>query len=97
MTLPQTVHIRDMRDETHTIRTFVLDAEVPEADPGQFVMLWLPGVDGKPISIAHPAPLTVTVARVGPFGDQGEMLPPATPSGTRAESLKTSSLRQTEQ
>ena len=55
MTLPQTVHIRDMRDETRTVRTFVLDAEVPEADPGQFVMLWLPGVDGKPISIPHPA------------------------------------------
>jgi len=67
VTLPQTVRIRDIRDETHTIRTFVLDAEVPEAEPGQFVMLWLPGVDEKPISIARPAPLTLTVARVGPF------------------------------
>ncbi|MFQ6102053.1 MAG: dihydroorotate dehydrogenase electron transfer subunit [Anaerolineae bacterium] len=67
MTLPQTVPIREIRDETRTIRTFVLDAEVPEAEPGQFVMLWLPGVDEKPMSIAHPAPLTVTVARVGPF------------------------------
>lgn len=67
MTLPQTVPIREIRDETHTIRTFVLDANVPEAEPGQFVMLWLPGVDEKPMSIANPAPLTVTVARVGPF------------------------------
>lgn len=67
MTLPQTVHIREIRDETRTIRTFVLDAEIPEAKPGQFIMLWLPGVDEKPMSIACPTPLTVTVARVGPF------------------------------
>jgi dihydroorotate dehydrogenase electron transfer subunit len=66
-TLPQTVRINEIRDETRTIRTFVLDAEVPEAEPGQFVMLWLPGVDEKPMSIACPTPLTVTVARVGPF------------------------------
>jgi dihydroorotate dehydrogenase electron transfer subunit len=65
--LPQTVTIRDIYDESRTIRTFVLEAEVPEAEPGQFVMLWLPGVDEKPMSIACPAPLTVTVARVGPF------------------------------
>lgn len=67
MTLPQTVVIRQIRDDTRAIRTFVLDAEVPDAEPGQFVMLWLPGVDEKPMSIAHPSPLTVTVARVGPF------------------------------
>jgi len=67
VTLPQTVRIRQIRDETRTIRTFVLDAEVSEAEPGQFIMLWLPGVDEKPIAIARPAPLTVTVARVGSF------------------------------
>jgi len=68
--LPQTVPIREIRDETRTIRTFVLDAEAPEAEPGQFIMLWLPGVDEKPMSIASPAPLTVTVARVGPFSTE---------------------------
>jgi dihydroorotate dehydrogenase electron transfer subunit len=65
--LPQTVRIREIREDTHTIRTFVLDAEVPEAEPGQFVMIWLPGLDEKPMSIAHPAPLAVTVASAGPF------------------------------
>jgi dihydroorotate dehydrogenase electron transfer subunit len=65
--LPQTVSIREVREDTHAIRTFVLDAEVAEAEPGQFVMLWLPGLDEKPMSIASPAPLTVTVASVGPF------------------------------
>jgi dihydroorotate dehydrogenase electron transfer subunit len=67
VTLPKTVRIREIRDETRSVRTFVLDAEVPDAEPGQFVMLWLPGVDEKPMSITDPAPLTLAVARVGPF------------------------------
>jgi dihydroorotate dehydrogenase electron transfer subunit len=33
-------------------------------------MLWLPGVDEKPIAIACPDPLTMTVARVGPFSTE---------------------------
>jgi len=47
-------------------RTLILDARV-EATPGQFVMLWLPGLDEKPFSLVDIDPLTVTVARVGPF------------------------------
>ncbi len=65
--LPQTVKILEIVEETRAVKTFVLDAALPEAQPGQFVMLWLPGVDEKPISIAAPDPLTLTVARVGPF------------------------------
>ncbi len=65
--LPQTVKIQKIIRETRAIKTFILDAAVPNAQPGQFVMLWLPGVDEKPISIAAPDPLTLTVARVGPF------------------------------
>ena len=67
MDLPQTVSIRAIREDTHTIRTFVLDAKAAEAEPGQFIMLWQPALDEKPMSIAHPAPLTVTVASAGPF------------------------------
>jgi dihydroorotate dehydrogenase electron transfer subunit len=67
MNLPQVVHIREIQDDTRNIRTFVLDAEVPDAEPGQFIMLWLPGLDEKPLAIACPDPLTVTVSRVGPF------------------------------
>lgn len=65
--LPQTVKILEIIPETRTIKTFVLDESLPHAEPGQFVMLWLPEVDEKPISIAAPSPLTLTVARVGPF------------------------------
>jgi dihydroorotate dehydrogenase electron transfer subunit len=65
--LPQSVKIVEVIEETRAIKTFVLDAALPNAKPGQFVMLWLPNVDEKPLSIAAPDPLTLTVARVGPF------------------------------
>jgi dihydroorotate dehydrogenase electron transfer subunit len=67
VSLPEVVVIKEIWDETRTIRTFVLDAAAEDAQPGQFVMLWLPGVDEKPFAVARPDPLTVTVARVGPF------------------------------
>jgi dihydroorotate dehydrogenase electron transfer subunit len=65
--LPKIVSIQKIKDESRTIRTFVLEAAVSEARPGQFIMLWLPGLDEKPMSIAHSDPLTVTVDRVGAF------------------------------
>jgi dihydroorotate dehydrogenase electron transfer subunit len=67
VSLPEVVAIKEIWDETRTIRTFVLDVEVENAEPGQFVMLWLPGVDEKPFAVVRPDPLTVTVARVGAF------------------------------
>jgi dihydroorotate dehydrogenase electron transfer subunit len=37
--------------------------------PGQFAMLWLPGLDEKPFSISSSDPLCFTIARVGPFSE----------------------------
>jgi dihydroorotate dehydrogenase electron transfer subunit len=48
--------------------SLVLDASMTAA-PGQFAMLWLPGVDEKPFSISGGDPLQFTIARVGPFSD----------------------------
>jgi dihydroorotate dehydrogenase electron transfer subunit len=66
--LPRTVRISDIIEETRAVRTFILDDKL-DAQPGQFVMLWLPGVDEKPISITAPDPLALTVAKVGPFSN----------------------------
>jgi dihydroorotate dehydrogenase electron transfer subunit len=66
--LPRTVRISQVIEETRAVKTFVLD-DAMDAQPGQFVMLWLPGVDEKPISLAAPDPLTLTVAKVGPFSN----------------------------
>lgn len=64
--IPEIAHIAALTDENRTTRTFVFDTSI-SAEPGQFLMLWLPGDGEKPISILRPDPLTVTVARVGPF------------------------------
>ena len=46
--------------------TLTLDHALP-AQAGQFVMVWLPGLDEKPFSIMNDTPLTLAVAIVGPF------------------------------
>jgi len=48
--------------------TLRLDAALA-CQPGQFAMLWLPGLDEKPFSISGSDPLCFTIARVGPFSD----------------------------
>ena len=52
--------------ETSHVKTFVLDGGVV-AQPGQFVMVWLPRLNEKPFSLVNDDPLTLAVARVGPF------------------------------
>jgi dihydroorotate dehydrogenase electron transfer subunit len=64
--LPQPARIVDLIDESPRVRTLLLDLHL-EADPGQFVMAWLPGLDEKPLSLVCADPVTLTVARVGPF------------------------------
>ncbi|MEM4256860.1 MAG: dihydroorotate dehydrogenase electron transfer subunit [Candidatus Diapherotrites archaeon] len=44
------VKIEDVREEFSENKTFFLDAEI-SFEPGQFVMVWLPGVDEKPIAL----------------------------------------------
>jgi dihydroorotate dehydrogenase electron transfer subunit len=67
--LPQPTKIAKVIEENAQVRTFVLEAAV-EADPGQFIMVWLPRVDEKPFSLVDADPVTITVARVGPFTEK---------------------------
>jgi dihydroorotate dehydrogenase electron transfer subunit len=58
--------ITKVEQEGNRVKTFSLESEL-EAEPGQFVMAWLPGVEEKPICIAGVSPLKLSVAKVGPF------------------------------
>lgn len=64
--LPRMARIVEIHRETPLVKTFVFDTDI-DAQPGQFIMLWLPGVDEKPMSIAGMRPLTISAARVGPM------------------------------
>jgi dihydroorotate dehydrogenase electron transfer subunit len=67
--LPVAARIVDIADESATVRTLVLDRSL-EAEPGQFVMVWLPDADEKPFSLVRADPATLTIARVGSFTTQ---------------------------
>lgn len=64
--LPRPLRLAEVRVENHRTRTFTFDAAV-DAQPGQFGMLWLPGLDEKPFSLRSADPLSFTIAAVGPF------------------------------
>ncbi len=46
--------------------TLVLDGDL-EAKPGQFVMVWLPGIEERPFAVVSERPLMLSVQVVGPF------------------------------
>ena len=50
--LPVTYRIAEVRRETPFVQTFVFPVSL-SARPGQFVMVWLPGVDEVPMSVAN--------------------------------------------
>jgi len=66
---PKTVRIKSITQTNPRMTTIVLDDQI-SMDPGQFIMLWIPGVDEKPFSVAAPSPLTIAVACIGPFTNQ---------------------------
>ena len=66
--LPRPYRIEEKIQENHRTVSLVLDGELACA-PGQFAMLWLPGVDEKPFSISGADPLMFTIFRVGPFSE----------------------------
>lgn len=73
--LPRPFRVTATRQENHRTRTIFLDGPV-DAEPGQFCMLWLPGLDEKPFSVASTRPAAFTIAAVGPFSRAVHALAP---------------------
>ncbi len=66
--VPRAARIAQRVGENSKTVSLVLEASMT-AQCGQFAMLWLPGMDEKPFSIAASDPLMFTIARVGPFSE----------------------------
>ncbi|MCO6449822.1 MAG: dihydroorotate dehydrogenase electron transfer subunit [Caldilineales bacterium] len=64
--LPTPARIVAIVQENARTKTFVFDARW-QAEPGQFLMAWLPRFDEKPFSLVNDDPVTIMVANVGPF------------------------------
>ena len=59
--------IKDIVEEAEGIKTFIMEKEV-DAIPGQFVMMWIPGVGEKPLSLSYiTGNIGITVLARGPF------------------------------
>jgi dihydroorotate dehydrogenase electron transfer subunit len=57
--------ITKIMEETQTIKSFYFEDDVP-VQGGQFVMVWIPGVDEIPMSVSYTEPeMGITVAKVG--------------------------------
>lgn len=51
---PRIVKIDEARTETPSIKTLMFtDEQCSKAKPGQFIMIWIPGVDEIPMSLSH--------------------------------------------
>lgn len=74
-TLHHPFKIVDIRQENAANKTLVLDGAL-NAEPGQFVMAWLPGMQDKPFSLAQANPLSLTIAAVGPLSRAIHQLQP---------------------
>jgi len=66
---PRIVEVQEVERECPTVKTFSFhDKSCRKAKPGQFVMVWVPGVDEIPLSLSTTRPdgySSVTVAEVG--------------------------------
>lgn len=66
--IPKTIPVKKIVRETDHVKTFVFEYDLG-AQPGQFVNLWLPRLDEKPMSVAYSDKneFWITMFAVGPF------------------------------
>lgn len=60
-----TSRVKKAQQENYRVKTIEIEHAMEEALPGQFLMVWMPGVGERPMSIGNSYPLTISVASVG--------------------------------
>lgn len=69
MSTHKTATIKKIVKENKDIWTFFLDLKL-DYKPGQFVMVWIPGLDEKPYSLSYTDPIAITVEKKGNFSEK---------------------------
>lgn len=66
MDIPKMVKVVDIRDENAKVRTLFIDYST-HVDPGQFLMVWVPGIGEKPFAVSYNKNgiMGISVAKVG--------------------------------
>lgn len=71
----RTVEILEAKKENCTVKTFTFNDKLcGKAEPGQFVMVWMPGVDEIPISLSGITPEGLTSITVNEVGEASKAL-----------------------
>lgn len=65
----KTAKIVKIKKETPTVKTFITDLNI-SANPGQYVMVWIPRINEKPFGVLYNKPLTLSIANVGSFSQK---------------------------
>lgn len=81
---PQVVEISRIVDEAEGIKTIFLKSGI-KAQPGQFVMVWIPRMDEKPFAVSYSSSneIGITIAGVGPFSNKLCSMKPGEKIGIR--------------
>ena len=58
--------IKEIREEADNVRTLILDKKI-DAEPANFVMVWLPGINEKPFALAYTDPIGITLKALGDY------------------------------
>ncbi|MFH1750591.1 MAG: dihydroorotate dehydrogenase electron transfer subunit [Candidatus Micrarchaeota archaeon] len=66
--IPIPFTISKIEPENYRVKTFFFKEFFP-SKPGQFAMIWLPGIDEKPMSINSGEPFSISFAAVGEFSN----------------------------
>jgi len=70
MPIHQIATVTKAEKENDIVTTLTFNLDLEDAQPGQFVMLWLPGMDEKPYGVAGISPLRIAVGARGPFSNK---------------------------
>jgi dihydroorotate dehydrogenase electron transfer subunit len=83
--LPTTLPVEQIVKENYRTATLTFANQLGEIRPGQFVMLWLPGVNEKPVSVAFADSkiIELTVSAVGPWSQAVQKVKIGTKLGLR--------------
>jgi len=66
--MPRIYHIKKIADECKIVKTFFFEGN-EDYLPGQFYMVWLPGVDAKPFTLSYhkKSQFAITIRKYGSF------------------------------
>ncbi|MDO8554845.1 MAG: dihydroorotate dehydrogenase electron transfer subunit [Candidatus Micrarchaeota archaeon] len=64
----QTCKVLSVKKENYRVKTFEIDSKI-KAKPGQYIMVWVPNVGERPMSLGGTNPIRLSIANIGKFSN----------------------------